>query len=166
MAVTGTGHPLKESATIFLKFVEDNLEHVTLRAYGSAINPFVEHCKKPTLESVIEDDVLAFARWLKKGDVEHRRKPLELRTVFNRVCSLKTFFRYFKVPWPVEDIHMPTYTERVPTAYDPDQVRQLAKFATLDEAEWVAYMDHSGDDFESTAVKTVGFRCCFRLGRR
>ena len=75
VAVTGTGHPLKESATIFLKFVEDNLEHVTFRAYSSAVMPFVEHCKKPTLESVVEDDVLAFGRWLRKGDVEHGRKP-------------------------------------------------------------------------------------------
>lgn len=95
----------------------------TYTTYKNALEPFREACVKPFLHQIERRDILAFIDALKKGGNGRR-------TVSNKVKNVLIFLRKqgFKEVLPTSDV--PTYTEKIVKAYQPEPLATL--FAAAD----------------------------------
>lgn len=118
--------PLADTADKYLNEVSGAKSHKTYQNYSVALKLFLESCKKQYLEDVERQDILAYMLHL-------RAKRNAPRTVANRITQLKTFFLVRKVAWPLLKSDRPTYTEKVVSAYNAEEIHGLMAAANREE---------------------------------
>jgi integrase/recombinase XerD len=94
-------------------------------------------CKKRYMEQITRADVLSYINHLRNvGSVP--------RTVANYASNLKIFFLHTKTKWPLEAKDKVKYTEKIVSAYDAEEIKELLSHADQEESELVHFFLFTG----------------------
>jgi integrase len=128
-STTGTLRPIAEAVAEYLTEVQLHKSWATHRAYRRTLDLFTESCtKNKHLEQIDRKDILDFMTHMKSK----RQAP---RTVANRVGYLETFLKHFGIASLLTKTDKPKYTEKVVSAYVPEEIDGLMAAATREEYE-------------------------------
>ena len=98
---------------------------------------FISTCSKKYIEQINRRDVLDYPDHLKtSGNVP--------RTVANYSNFLKIFFNHNKVAWPLERTDRVKFTEKVVSAYEPNEINALLAAADQEESELMQFFLFTG----------------------
>jgi integrase/recombinase XerD len=89
----------------------------TIRAYRSAVDPFVAQCKKRFVEEIGKQDLIDFMGWLRRQPVAQRKHGNPERTYANKVGHVAIFLKAFGVSKLLKKSEYPQYEEKTVTAH-------------------------------------------------
>jgi integrase/recombinase XerD len=128
---------LAEAVREYLSDIAKAKSKRTLYAYTRTLKVFAKTCSKEYMEQIDRRDVLKYLDHLRNaGNVP--------RTVSNYSNFLKIFFNHRKVAWPLEKTDRVKYTEKVVSAYGPEEINKLLEFANQEESELVQFFLYTG----------------------
>jgi integrase len=105
----------------------------TIRAYRSAVDPFVENCAKTYVEDVTKQDIINFMGWLRKQPSPRRKNSNPERTYANKVGYVAIFLRAFGVSRLLKKSEYPQYEEKMVTAHTDEELEYLYTHADVEQ---------------------------------
>jgi integrase/recombinase XerD len=136
VADSPSGRPLDASVAEYLGETAQFKSHKTWLAYSLALRGFQDSCGQP-VESIKRADVM---RWM--GGM--KEAGFDIRTISNRICSLRTFIRHFEQPWPLKYKDMPHPVDKPPVPYSEQDLAKLLAAATVDEGDLLTFFLGTG----------------------
>jgi integrase/recombinase XerD len=135
---------LDEAITEYLttgKAAEKNWRKHTLQCYTLALRLFRESCSKTYLNDVDGDDLRRFKVFLRKQQARTKtvRKKIDDRTVWNHFNNVVSFLNSYGIRDLIPQSEWPTFEEKTPEAYDPEDVIGLFQFADDDERDVIEF---------------------------
>jgi len=135
---------LDEAITEYLttgKAAEKNWRKHTLQCYTLALKLFRESCSKTHLNEIDGDDLRRFKVFLRKQQTQTKtvKKRIDDRTVWNHFNNVVGFLNSYGLRDLIPQSEWPTYEEKTPEAYDPEDVIRLLQFADEDERDVIEF---------------------------
>jgi integrase/recombinase XerD len=136
--------PLNAAITEYLttgKAAEKNWRKHTLQCYTLGLKLFRESCDKTYLNEIDGDDLRRFKVFLRKQQTQTKavKKRIDDRTVWNHFNNVVGFLNSFGLRNLIPQSEWPTYEEKPPEAYDPEDVIRLLQFADEDERDVIDF---------------------------
>ncbi len=101
------------------------LDPKSIRAYRSAVSPFVAQCKKTFVEDVSRQDLIDFIGWLRKQPVPERKHGNPARTMNNKVGHVRIFLKEFGVTKLLKKNEEPKYHKKKVVAHTDEELALL-----------------------------------------
>jgi integrase len=113
----------------------------TLQCYTLGLKLFRESCSKTCLNEVDGDDLRRFKVFLRKQQTQTKtvKKRIDDRTVWNHFNNVVGFLNSYGLRNLIPQSEWPTYEEKPPEAYDPEDVIRLFHFADEDERDVIEF---------------------------
>ncbi len=105
----------------------------TIRAYHSAIDPFVAQCQRNYVEQVGKQDILDFMGWLRRQPVPQRKHGNPERTYANKIGHLAIFLKAFGVSKLLKKTEYPQYEEKAVSAHIDEELEFLYSRADAEQ---------------------------------
>jgi len=139
-----SGTPIDEAINEYLttgKAAEKNWRKHTRQTYTLALKLFRESCSKTYLNEVDGDDLRRFKVFLRKQQTQTKtvKKRIDDRTVWNHFNNVVGFLNSYGLRNLIPQSEWPTYEEKPPEAYDPEDVIQLFNSADEDERDVIEF---------------------------
>ena len=125
-AIIGPKRPVGEACGEFLDFYRPSTGRKvkTYQAYKMALQHFQESCPKRYLEEIDRRDLQHFTAFL------INKKEHDPRTAHNKLAVVAQFLKANNIPGLLKKGDWPSYVEREPEAYEPEELDKL--FAACD----------------------------------
>jgi integrase len=113
----------------------------TLQCYTLGLKLFRESCSKTCLNEVDGDDLRRFKVFQRKQQTQTKtvKKRIDDRTVWNHFNNVVGFLNSYGLRNLIPQSEWPTYEEKPPEAYDPEDVIRLFHFADEDERDVIEF---------------------------
>lgn len=128
---------LKETVNLYLLETEAHKKPKTLAAYRTALNYFLESCRKAAVEDITRTDLLHYTTYLRKSTAD--RKGQADRSVANKFENLMTFLKWSKVKIELGKNDWPKYTEEEVETYTQDELDKFFAACTETENLWFRF---------------------------
>ena len=137
---SGNGRRLLAAAvTEYLADIKLNKKHKTHSAYSTALEYFLESCKKPYLEDIDRRDLLKFSAFLRD---EKNQAP---RSVHNKFSNVLGFLRSQGITEKiVKKEDWPQYTEEETEVYEQAELDTLFAACDAEERLWFEFFLMTG----------------------
>jgi len=122
---------LADAVTDYLAEIQLTKKPKTLAAYTTALDYFLESCKKQHLISVDRRDLLEFAAFLRDD------KEQSPRSCFNKFNNVMSFLKVNGIRGLAKKNDWPRFTEEEPEMYEEAELKKL--FDACDEEERIWY---------------------------
>jgi len=133
------GQPsLAAAVTTYLHEIQLTKKPKTLSAYTTALDYFMESCKKQNVADIERRDMLEFAAYLRD---EKEQAP---RSVYNKFENVMTFLKANGIRGIVGKNDWPRYTEEEPEIYEPEELEKLFKACDAEERLWFEFFLMTG----------------------
>jgi integrase len=109
------------------------LDSKTIRAYHSAVDPFVAQCKKAYVEDVDKQDMIDFMGWLRKQPVPKRKHGNPARTMNNKVGNVRIFLKEFGITKLLKKNEEPKYHKKKVVAHTDEELALLYAHADTEK---------------------------------
>jgi integrase/recombinase XerD len=129
---------LAEAVTAYLAETQLTKKPKTLAAYTTALDYFLESCKKQYLAEVDRPDMLRFAAFLRD---EKEQAP---RSVYNKFENVMSFFKANEIRGLVGKNDWPRYTEEEPEMYEEEELKKLFAACDAEEQLWYEFFLMTG----------------------
>jgi integrase len=106
--------------------VKANKSHRTWTAYHNSLRHFVASCRKPTVQQVVREDLLAFKTYCKS--LEH-----EEGTIYNNFLNVMVFFKWANRPTGVKAEDWPKKPKSDPKEFSDEELEAMLKVADSEE---------------------------------
>jgi integrase/recombinase XerD len=130
---------LADAVTAYLAETQLTKKPKTLAAYTTALDYFLESCKRQQLADVERRDLLEFAAFLRD---EKEQAP---RSVYNKFENVMTFLKSQGVRGLVGKNDWPRYTEEEPEMYEPEELGKLFAACDAEERLWYEFFLMTGE---------------------
>jgi integrase/recombinase XerD len=124
---------LKQAVTDYLLEIQSHKKKKTHSAYSTALNYFLESCKKTTLEQITRNDLLAFKVYLRD------KKDQTDRSQWNKFASVMSFLKSNGIRGLVGKNDWPVYTEEEVEIYSQDELDKFFAACTETENLWFKF---------------------------
>jgi integrase len=131
------------------------LDPKSIRAYRSAVDPFVSQCKRAYVEDVGKQDLIDFIGWLRKQPVPKRKHGNPDRTINNKVGHLTIFLKEFGVSHVLKKNEYPRYHKKKVVAHTDEELALLYGHANAEELFLLDYF------IGSMARDHEAYGCCY-----
>lgn len=123
------------------KAAEKNWSKHTQQCYTLGLKLFRESCSKTCLNEVDGDDLRRVKVFLRKQETQTKtlKKKIDDRTVWNHFNNIVSFLNSYGLRDLIPQSEWPTYEEKPPEAYDPEDVIRLFQFADEDERDVIEF---------------------------
>lgn len=123
------------------KAAEKNWRRHTVQCYTLGLKLFRESCSKTYLNEIDGDDLRRFKVFLRKQQTQTKtfKKRIDDRTVWNHFNNVVGFLNSYGLRDLIPQSEWPTYEEKPPEAYDPEDVIRLFQFADEDERDVIEF---------------------------
>jgi integrase/recombinase XerD len=111
----------------------------TLAAYTTALDYFLESCRKQCIADVDRHDLLQYAAFLR---TEKKQAP---RTCWNKFANVMSFLKANKIRGLVGKNDWPRYTEEEPEIYEPEELATLFDACDPEERLWYEFLLMTGE---------------------
>jgi len=101
----------------------------TIRAYRSAVDPFVSQCKKACVEEITKQNLIDFMGWLRRQPVPQRKNGNPEQTYHNKVSHVAIFLKAFGRERLLKKFKDPQYEEKAVTAHTEEELDFLYSHA-------------------------------------
>lgn len=118
---------LRNVVQAYLDVVKDTKKLKTYQAYKTALDYFLETCKKQSLDQIEHSDLVRYRVFLRD------KKNLTDRTAWNKFSNLMTFLKAHGVRGLAKKEDCPQYVEEVPEVYDPEELDKFFAACTKQE---------------------------------
>ncbi len=132
------GLSLADAVTAYLAETQLTKKPKTLAAYTTALDYFLESCKKQSVVDVDRRDMLEYAAFLRD---EKEQAP---RSVYNKFENVMSFLKANSVRGIVGKNDWPRYTEEEPAIYEPEDLGKLFKTCDEEERLWFEFFLMTG----------------------
>jgi integrase/recombinase XerD len=134
------GHrSLAAAVTEYLADIKLNKKHKTHAAYSTALDYFLESCKKPHLEDIDRRDMLKFSAFLRD---EKNQAP---RSIHNKFSNVLGFLRSQGITEKiVKKEDWPQYTEEETEVYEREDLNVLFAKCDPEERLWFEFFLQTG----------------------
>ena len=129
---------LAAAVTTYLAEIQLTKKPKTLSAYTTALDYFMESCKKQNVADIERRDMLEFAAYLRD---EKEQAP---RSVYNKFENVMTFLKANGIRGIVGKNDWPRYTEEEPEIYEPEELEKLFKACDAEERLWFEFFLMTG----------------------
>ena len=129
---------LAAAVTTYLAEIQLTKKAKTLSAYTTALDYFMESCKKQNVGDIDRRDMLEFAAYLRD---EKEQAP---RSVYNKFENVMTFLKANGIRGLVGKNDWPRYTEEEPEIYEPEELEKLFKACDAEERLWFEFFLMTG----------------------
>ena len=129
---------LAAAVTTYLAEIQLTKKPKTLSAYTTALDYFMESCKKQNVADIDRRDMLEFAAYLRD---EKEQAP---RSVYNKFENVMTFLKANRIRGIVGKNDWPRYTEEEPEIYEPEELEKLFKACDAEERLWFEFFLMTG----------------------
>jgi integrase/recombinase XerD len=129
---------LAAAVTTYLAEIQLTKKPKTLSAYTTALDYFMESCKKQNVADIDRRDMLEFAAYLRD---EKEQAP---RSVYNKFENVMTFLKANGIRGIVGKNDWPRYTEEEPEIYEPEELEKLFKACDAEERLWFEFFLMTG----------------------
>lgn len=137
--ITSNGHrSLTASVSKYLEEVELTKKPKTHAAYATALDYFLESCRKPNLEAIDRTDLLKFAAFLRD---EKEQSP---RSCWNKFSNVMTFLKAQGIRGLTRKNDWPKYVEEEPEIYEREDLDTLFAACDADEKMWFEFFLMTG----------------------
>ena len=130
---------LAEAVTGYLAETQLTKKPKTLAAYTTALDYFLESCKRQHLADVDRRDMLQYAAFLRD---EKEQGP---RSVYNKFENVMTFLKSQGIRGLVGKNDWPRYTEEEPEMYEPEELDKLFAACDAEEKLWYEFFLMTGE---------------------
>ena len=130
---------LAEAVTAYLAETQLTKKPKTLAAYTTALDYFLESCKRQHLADVDRRDMLQYAAFLRD---EKEQGP---RSVYNKFENVMTFLKSRGIRGLVGKNDWPRYTEEEPEMYEPEELDKLFAACDAEERLWYEFFLMTGE---------------------
>jgi integrase/recombinase XerD len=138
-AEDGDKVPLARAVTAYLAEIQLTKKPKTLAAYTTALDYFLESCKKQYVADVDRHDLLRYSGFLR---AEKKQAP---RSVYNKFENLMTFLKANGIRGLVGKNDWPRYTEEEPEIYDKEDLDKLFAACDAKESIWYEFFLMTGE---------------------
>jgi integrase/recombinase XerD len=129
---------LPEAVTAYLAETQLTKKPKTLAAYTTALDYFLESCKKQILADVDRRDLLQYTAYLRDEKVQAPR------SVYNKFENVMSFLKANGIRGLVGKNDWPRYTEEEPEMYEPEELTKLFKACDVEERLWYEFFLMTG----------------------
>ncbi len=150
---------LREAVDSYLLEIQAHKKKKTHSAYRTALNYFLESCRRQTLEEITRADMLAFKTYLRD------KKNQSDRSIANKFENVMSFLKRQKITGLIAKTDRPTFTEEEVSTYTQDELNKFFAACTETETVWfeffyrtamreqeVMHVSWSNIDFERSVV--------------
>jgi hypothetical protein len=130
---------LVNAVTSYLAETQLTKKSKTLAAYTTALDYFLESCKKQNLADVDRRDMLQYSAFLR--DVKEQAP----RSVYNKFENVMTFLKANGIRGLVGKNDWPRYTEEEPEMYEPEELDKLFAACDAEERLWFEFFLMTGE---------------------
>jgi integrase/recombinase XerD len=136
--LNGIGKLLVHAVALYLEDIRLTKKPKTYAAYKTALDYFLESCKKQRLEEIERNDLLKFASFLRD---EKEQAP---RSIYNKFENVMSFLKAQGVRGLVGKNDWPRYTEEEPEIYEEEELDTLFKACDAQERLWFEFFLMTG----------------------
>ena len=130
---------LADAVTAYLADTQLTKKPKTLSAYTTALDYFLESCKKQYLAEIDRRDMLQFAAFLRD---EKEQAP---RSCWNKFSNVMSFLKANKIRDIVGKNDWPRYTVEEPEMYEPEELKKLFAGCDAEERLWFEFFLMTGE---------------------
>ena len=124
---------LKEAVETYLVEVQAHKKRKTHSAYRTALNYFLESCRKQTLEEITRTDMLAFKTFLR-----HKKEQSD-RSIANKFENVMSFLKQQKIIGLIGKTDWPTFTEEEVETYTQEELDKFFAACTDTGTVWFEF---------------------------
>jgi integrase/recombinase XerD len=133
------GHrPLPAAVGEYLSDVKLTHKPRSYAAYKTALDYFLQSCRKASVEGIDRRDLLQFSAFLRD------KKKQAPRTVYNKFEHVMTFLKAQKVRDLIGKNDWPRYTEEEPEIYEKEEINKLFAACDSEERLWYEFFFQTG----------------------
>jgi integrase/recombinase XerD len=130
---------LTDAVTAYLGDTQLTKKPKTLAAYTTALDYFLESCKKQYLADIERRDLLQYSAFLRD---EKEQAP---RSCWNKFANVMSFLKANKIRDLVGKNDWPRYTEEEPEMYEPEELDKLFAACDAEERLWYEFFLMTGE---------------------
>jgi integrase len=130
---------LTDAVTAYLADTQLTKKPKTLAAYTTALDYFLESCKKQYLADIERRDLLQYSAFLRD---EKEQAP---RSCWNKFANVMSFLKANKIRDLVGKNDWPRYTEEEPEMYEPEDLAKLFAACDAEERMWYEFFLMTGE---------------------
>lgn len=130
---------LADAVTAYLAETQLTKKPKTLAAYTTALDYFLESCKKQHLADIDRRDMLEYAAFLRD---EKEQAP---RSCWNKFANVMSFLKANGIRGLVGKNDWPRYTEEEPEMYEPEELDKLFAACDPEERLWYEFFLMTGE---------------------
>jgi integrase/recombinase XerD len=130
---------LAEAVTGYLAETQLTKKPKTLAAYSTALDYFLESCKKQHVAEVERRDMLEYSAYLRDA------KEQAPRSCWNKFANVMSFFKANGVRGLVKKTDWPCYTEEEPEMYEKKDLGKLLGACDAEERLWFEFFLMTGE---------------------
>lgn len=130
---------LADAVTDYLAETQLTKKPKTLAAYTTALDYFLESCKKQHLATVDRRDLLEFAAFLRDD------KEQSPRSCFNKFNNVMSFLKVNGIRGLAKKNDWPRFTEEEPEVYEEPDLKKLFDACTDEERMWFEFFLMTGE---------------------
>ena len=138
LVVEGKARSVEEAAGAYLEEIRLAKKHKTFLAYSTAVEYFLESCKKAHLEEIERADLLRFAAFLRDG------KGQSPRSVRNKFENVMTFLKAQGITGIIRKGDRPTYVLSEPEVYEKEDLDAFFIECSPQERLWFRFFLMTG----------------------
>ena len=131
-------HSLAAAIASYLEDVKLSKKPKTYSAYSTALNYFVESCRKQFVEDIDRKDMLRFSAFLRDD------KDQSPRSVYNKFESMMAFLKLQGVRGLVGKTDWPRFTEESPEVYEREEISKFLDACEPNERLWFEFFLMTG----------------------
>ena len=133
------GLSLANAVTAYLAETQLTKKPKTLAAYTTALDYFLESCKKPHVADVDRRDLLEYSAFLRD---EKEQAP---RSCWNKFSNVMSFLKANKIRGLAGKNDWPRYTEEEPEMYEQEELDKLFTTCDVEERLWFEFFLMTGE---------------------
>jgi integrase len=130
---------LADAVTAYLADTQLTKKPKTLAAYTTALDYFLESCKRQHLADIDRRDLLQYSAFLRD---EKSQAP---RSCWNKFSNVMSFLKANKIRDLVGKNDWPRYTEEEPEMYEPEELAKLFTACDAEERLWFEFFLMTGE---------------------
>jgi integrase len=138
-AEDGDQVPLANAVTAYLAEIQLTKKPKTLAAYTTALDYFLESCKKQYIADVDRHDLLQYSAFLRTA------KKQAPRSVYNKFENVMAFLKANGIRGLVGKNDWPRYTEEEPEIYEKEELDKLFAACNAQERLWYEFFLMTGE---------------------
>jgi len=137
-SVNGKGKLLVHAVALYLEDIRLTKKPKTHAAYSTALNYFLESCKKQRVEEIDRNDLLKFSSFLRD------KKAQGPRSTYNKFENLMSFLKAQGIRGLVGKNDWPRFTEEEPEIYEQEELDKLFAACDPEERLWFEFFLMTG----------------------